>query len=74
MPTEGPQLFQFRRLHVAIKQADAEQMAATLRRQQPPVIGRIQDDLLLLDPRTVLPQQVESLLKALIHCCTKRDT
>jgi hypothetical protein len=45
-----------------------------LRRHEPPVIGRIQDNLLLLDPRTVLPKQVEQLLKAIINLCVARDT
>jgi L-seryl-tRNA(Ser) seleniumtransferase len=59
---------------VAIKQPDVEQLAAALRRHEPPVIGRIQDNLLLLDPRTVLPKQVEQLLKAIINLCVARDT
>jgi L-seryl-tRNA(Ser) seleniumtransferase len=35
--------------------------AARLRAGDPPVIGRIEDDRLLLDPRTVLPEQEERL-------------
>lgn len=56
---------------VAIQQPNAEQLAADLRRQELPVIGRIQDDLFLLDPRTVLPEQAEYLLKAVTHLCVK---
>ena len=39
--------------------------AARLREANPPIIARVQDDLLLLDPRTVLPWQEEALLNAL---------
>jgi L-seryl-tRNA(Ser) seleniumtransferase len=35
--------------------------AARLRAGEPPVIARIEDDRLLLDPRTVLPEQEEQL-------------
>jgi L-seryl-tRNA(Ser) seleniumtransferase len=45
-----------------------EQLTAVLRRQPVPVIGRIQDDALVLDPRTVLPHQVELLCPTLVHC------
>jgi len=30
-----------------------------------PVIGRISEDVLLLDPRTVLPEEDETVIKAL---------
>lgn len=36
-----------------------------LRRQKPPVVARTQADKVLLDPRTVLPEQDEALLSAL---------
>lgn len=39
--------------------------AAQLRRHDPPVIGRVAQDRLLLDPRTVLPGQDEALIAAL---------
>ncbi len=39
--------------------------AARLREADPPIITRVQDDLLLIDPRTVLPWQEENLLKGL---------
>jgi L-seryl-tRNA(Ser) seleniumtransferase len=41
----------------------AEALAARLRRGEPPVIGRIEDERVLLDPRTVLPEQDDALLK-----------
>ncbi|MCB9422142.1 MAG: L-seryl-tRNA(Sec) selenium transferase [Ardenticatenaceae bacterium] len=59
---------------LAVKHSDIEQLAVDLRNHEPPVIGRIQDDLLLLDPRTVLPEQAETLLKALEIYCAKRET
>ncbi len=50
---------------VAIEQANAEKLAANLRETAVPVIGRIQDNLLLIDPRTVLAEQETLLLAAL---------
>ena len=44
---------------------DPEMLAAALRSRGTPVIGRIQDDELLLDPRTVLPEQDELVRDAL---------
>ena len=43
----------------------AESLLAGLRRQPAPVIARIEDDAVLLDPRTVLPEQDDALLAAL---------
>jgi L-seryl-tRNA(Ser) seleniumtransferase len=42
-----------------------DQLTARLRRADPPAIARIADGRVLLDPRTVLPEQDEPLLKAL---------
>ncbi len=49
---------------VALRPAGVEQLAARLRQAQTPVVGRIQHDRLLLDPRTVLPEQQAALLQA----------
>ena len=49
---------------VAVDHPDAEAFAASLRLNDPPVIGRIQDGRYLIDPRTVLPPQIEPLLAA----------
>ncbi len=46
---------------------DADGLAARLRAAPMPVIGRIRDGRLLLDPRTVLPGQPETLLQAVIR-------
>ena len=51
---------------VSVPSDDIEGVAARLRRQPPHVIGRIQEDRLLLDPRTVLPEQAEAMLAAVI--------
>jgi len=46
-------------------QSPLEALAARLRGGDPPVVARISRDRLLLDPRTVLPDQDEALLRAL---------
>jgi L-seryl-tRNA(Ser) seleniumtransferase len=50
---------------VALDVPSPDALAAQLHRATPPVIARIEDDRLLLDPRTVLPGQEEALLAAL---------
>jgi L-seryl-tRNA(Ser) seleniumtransferase len=42
-----------------------DQLSAHLRGTDPPVITRIEADRVLLDPRTVLPEQEEHLLRVL---------
>jgi L-seryl-tRNA(Ser) seleniumtransferase len=52
---------------VAIAHPAPHQLAAALRtRAEPPVITRVAADLVLLDPRTVLPGEEDALLDALI--------
>ncbi len=43
----------------------AQAIAQRLRCQEPPIVGRISDNLLLLDPRSVLPEEDETVLKSL---------
>jgi L-seryl-tRNA(Ser) seleniumtransferase len=43
----------------------AQELAQRLRHQEPPVVGRISGHLLLLDPRSVLPEEDEAVLRAL---------
>ena len=50
---------------LALDHPTPDAIAAALRRQPTPVICRIQQDRLLFDPRTVLPEQEETLLNAL---------
>ncbi len=45
--------------------ADAEGFVHLLRAFDPPVVARIEDDQVLLDPRTVLPEQEPELLEIL---------
>lgn len=49
---------------IAVESPDA--LAAHLRDNEPPVIARIENDLLCLDPRTVLPSQEQALLAAVV--------
>ncbi|MCI0398344.1 MAG: L-seryl-tRNA(Sec) selenium transferase [Chloroflexi bacterium] len=51
---------------VAIAHPHVEELAATLRAHDPPVIGRIAGDRLLLDPRTVLPGQERTVAQAVV--------
>lgn len=50
---------------LALTTPDLETLAARLRRATPPVIARIEDNQLLLDPRTVLPEQDKTLISIL---------
>jgi len=52
---------------VAIDTPAPDRAAAALRAHRPPVIARIEDDALCLDPRTVLPEQEGALLGALVE-------
>ncbi len=40
-------------------------LSASLRRREMPVVGRVDDDTLLLDPRSVLPEDDETVRQAL---------
>ncbi|MFO7631449.1 MAG: L-seryl-tRNA(Sec) selenium transferase [Caldilinea sp.] len=51
---------------LAVAHPAPDAMAAALRSQPTPVICRIQQDQLIFDPRTILPEQEETLLTALI--------
>ena len=54
---------------VAIESKDPQGLARRLRQGKVPVISRIQADLVLLDPRTILPDQVDQLQKTLMEAC-----
>ncbi|GJM41434.1 MAG: L-seryl-tRNA(Sec) selenium transferase [Ardenticatenaceae bacterium] len=56
---------------VAIQLSNLDQLAARLRQEKIPVIGRVQDGRFLIDPRTILPEQVERLLQSLVNCATE---
>ncbi len=61
-----------RLLAVDVESPDAA--ASALRASCPPVIARIEDDRLLLDPRTVMPEADEALLRALKKACTRESS
>jgi L-seryl-tRNA(Ser) seleniumtransferase len=48
---------------VALAAGSPDAVAAKLRAGEPPVVARIQDERLVLDPRTVLPEQEATLLR-----------
>jgi len=42
-------------------------LAARLRKENPPIVARVDKDRVVFDPRTVFPEQDESLLKGIKH-------
>jgi L-seryl-tRNA(Ser) seleniumtransferase len=52
---------------LALPAASSNRFLQRLRQADPPIIARLQDDLVLLDPRTVLPEQEDQLLNALVR-------
>ena len=46
---------------------NVQSISRKLRLREVPVVGRIDKDQLLLDPRTVLPEEDEIVIKALSH-------
>jgi L-seryl-tRNA(Ser) seleniumtransferase len=51
---------------VALDHNNVESLSAILLKTEPPVVSRIGNDLLLLDPRTVLPGQESTLISAVL--------
>ncbi len=49
---------------LALEDSSPDTLAARLRAADPPIVARIEDDRLLLDPRTVLPEQDAMLVEA----------
>jgi L-seryl-tRNA(Ser) seleniumtransferase len=54
--------------------AGAESLAGGLRAGDPPVVARVRDGLLLLDPRTVDPSQEDVLVAAMVAVCRDHST
>jgi L-seryl-tRNA(Ser) seleniumtransferase len=52
----------------------AQTLAETLRSRQPPVVGRISENVLLLDPRSVLPEEDKVVIQALRIAANKLQT
>jgi L-seryl-tRNA(Ser) seleniumtransferase len=58
---------------VALTTESPDLIASRLRAGQPPVITRIEDDQLVLDPRTVLPEQEKPLLALVAEAVQQSD-
>jgi L-seryl-tRNA(Ser) seleniumtransferase len=50
---------------LALSLPDPDRAATALRRHDPPVVARIEEGRLVLDPRTVLPEEERDLLRAI---------
>lgn len=59
---------------LALPREHPDELARALRMSDPPVIGRIEDDQLLLDPRTVLPEEDGALIRRLIAALENRTS
>ncbi len=60
-------------LALAPRELSLDNLVCRLRRQQPPVIGRAQDERLLLNLRTVFPAEEEPLLQSLEKALSAPD-
>jgi L-seryl-tRNA(Ser) seleniumtransferase len=60
-----------RLLTVACEGLSADELSSSLRAADPPIIARVEDGRVLLDLRTVFPQQDEAIVKALIEVAGK---
>jgi L-seryl-tRNA(Ser) seleniumtransferase len=58
---------------LALPVPDPDRVAAALRRADPPVVGRIEDGLLVLDPRTVGPGEDAALLAGVRAALASRE-
>jgi L-seryl-tRNA(Ser) seleniumtransferase len=58
---------------VAVRVPEPAAFAARLRAGSPPVIGRVEDDRVLLDLRTVLPDQMHDLVRAVQYALELED-
>ncbi len=53
---------------VVVRPSSAARLAAALRAWEPPIIARVEDDAVWLDPRTVLPEQDDALVEGIVRC------
>jgi len=58
---------------VALQEPSPERLASSLRHADPPVIARIEDERLVLDPRTVQPEEEDTLLEIVIAAAQARE-
>jgi len=56
---------------VAISSRHPNKLLASLRKAQPPIIARLEEDRMVLDPRTVMPDQEDALLSSLLDILNK---
>ncbi len=59
---------------VAVDHPDPDALAARLRAQDPPLVGRIEGGRLLLDPRTLADDEVEPARQAVLRGCESPDS
>jgi len=52
---------------VALPVAHPDRLAAALRASDPPVVARIEEDRVVLDPRTVLPEEERELVRVILE-------
>jgi len=60
-----------RLLAIACEGLSADELSSSLRVADPPIIARVEDGRVLLDLRTVFPEQDEAIVKALIEVAGK---
>jgi L-seryl-tRNA(Ser) seleniumtransferase len=58
---------------LALPPGDADGLAARLRAGDPPVVARIEEDRVVLDPRTVMPGEDEAVVRAVRAALGARD-
>jgi len=58
---------------VALQEPSPERLASSLRHADPPVIARVEDERLVLDPRTVQPEEEDTLLEIVIAAAQERE-
>jgi L-seryl-tRNA(Ser) seleniumtransferase len=49
----------------------ADELSSSLRAAEPPIIARVEDGRVLLDLRTVFPEQDQAIVKALVEVAGK---
>ncbi|HDN79184.1 MAG TPA: L-seryl-tRNA(Sec) selenium transferase [Chloroflexi bacterium] len=57
---------------LALSVPSPDAAARALRSYDPPIIARIEEDLLLFDPRTVFPEEEETLLRGIVAVLTTK--
>ncbi len=59
---------------LALLEPSPERLASSLRHADPPVIARVEDEQLVLDPRTVQPEEENELLEIVISAAQEGET